>query len=123
MKATKTTGVQGCKLIVSFGVALIAVAAHCSTNVFNDAVFWFRGGKDKGNDHYMRQTGEFFDDLNADDATHQNHQLEVQSYTSHQLADGFKSNAVFRSERVIFPASGTQIAKNISVLTRFLIVL
>ena len=95
-------------------VACLTFAAHGSANVFDDAVFWFRGGKDKSNDRYMRQTGEFFDDLHANDTSHENHQMEVQSYTSPAIADGFKSNAVFRMEKVIYPALGTQ--KNTPVL-------
>ena len=50
--------------------------AHGSTNVFNDAVFWFRGGKDLNGDGYM-QKGEFFDDLHADDPTHANHKMSM----------------------------------------------
>ena len=95
-------------------VAGLAFAAHASPNVFDDAVFWFRGGKDKSNDLDMRQTGEFFDDLHANDTSHANHQMEVQSYGSPTLADGFKSNAVFRMEKVVYPALGTQ--KNTPVL-------
>ena len=114
MKTTKTTGIQGCRLIAAFGVALISVAAQCSNSVFDDAVFWFRGGKDKSGDRYMRQQGEFFDDLHANDTSHQNHQMEVQSYTSHQLADGFKANAEFRMEKVVYPSLGAQ--KNSPVL-------
>ena len=95
-------------------VACLAFAAHGSANVFDDAVFWFRGGKDKSNDRYMRQTGEFFDDLHANDTTHVNHMMEVQSYTSSSTADGFKSNAVFRTEKVVCPALGMQ--KNMPVL-------
>ena len=34
--------------------ACLAFAAHGSTNVFNDAVFWFRGGRDLNGDHYMQ---------------------------------------------------------------------
>lgn len=88
--------------------------AHGAPNVFDDAVFWFRGGKDRNGDLYMRQQGEFFDDLHADDTTHANHQSEVQTYTGIALADGFKANAVFQTERVVFPALGT--AKNMPVL-------
>jgi len=91
-------------------------SAQGSTNVFNDAVFWFRGGKDKNGDGYMRDQGEFFDDLHADDPTHNNHKMAVQTYTSFAIADGFKYNAVFRTESVVFPALGRQIVKNVPVL-------
>ena len=100
-------------LIIGF-MSAAPISAHGAPNVFDDAVFWFRGGKDKNGDGYMRSVGEFFDDLHADDTTHANHQAEVQTYTSPSLADGFKANAVFRTERVVFPALGT--AKNMPVL-------
>lgn len=32
----------------------LAFAAHGAANVFDDAVFWFRGGKDIGGDGYMQ---------------------------------------------------------------------
>ena len=95
-------------------VACLAVAAHASPNVFDDAVFWFRGGKDDG-DHFMQQ-GEFFDDLHADDASHPNHLMGVLPYDSPALAAGFKTNAVFRNENVVFPALGTNIVKEMQVL-------
>ena len=116
MKATKTTGVQGCKLIVSSGVALIAVAAHCSTSVFDDAVFWFRGGKDCVTaDGYIQQ-GEFFDDLHANNPSHNSHKMPMS--TSYYTGDSapFRANAMFRSERVVFPALGTSVAKDMQVL-------
>ena len=96
--------------------ACLAFAAHGSTNVFNDAVFWFRGGRDLNGDGYMRQQGEFFDDLHADDPTHGNHKMDVLTYSSPALADEFKSNAVFHEENVVFPALGDQILKSIPVL-------
>ena len=92
--------------------ALLSAAAQGAPNVFDDAVFWFRGGKDKNGDGYMRHQGEFFDDLHADDATHANHQMGVQTYSSPAIADGFKANAVFRQEKVVFPALGRQVVKN-----------
>ena len=111
-KTTKTTGVQGCRLIAFLGVALIAGAAHCSTNVFNDAVFWFRGGKDKNSDGYI-DYGEFFDDLRANTPNDGNHNMTMSS-TLYTGAYGslFKGNAVFRKEEVVFPALGTSAVKD-----------
>ncbi len=90
--------------------------AHGSTNVFNDAVFWFRGGKDINNDGYM-QKGEFFDDLHADDNSHANHQMGMSSekYTG-QYNSLFTGNAVLQNEDVVFPALGTNFVKNMQVL-------
>ena len=72
--------------------ACLTFAAHGSANVFDDAVFWFRGGKDINGNGYM-QSGEFFDDLHANDASHNNHKMGVLPYTSPALAAGFKANA------------------------------
>ena len=97
-------------------VACLAFAAHGSTNVFNDAVFWFRGGKDKNSNTYMER-GEFFDDLHADDSTHGNHDMEMSSthYTGSNNSQ-FKGNAVIQEEDVVFPALGTNFVKKMQVL-------
>ena len=58
-------------------VACLGFAAQGAPNVFDDAVFWFRGGKDDG-DGYMQQ-GEFFDDLHANDNGNPNHQMIMSS--------------------------------------------
>ncbi|MBR4258313.1 MAG: hypothetical protein IKQ17_04720 [Kiritimatiellae bacterium] len=102
-----------------------SLPAQGATNVFNDAVFWFRGGKDiydiNGNissDGYMQQ-GEFFDDLHADDASHNNHKMSMVSYAgksgkySHSV---FAGNAAFAIERVVFPSLGSNVADNSRVL-------
>ena len=97
-------------------IACLAFAANGATNVFDDAVFWFRGGKDCVTaDGYMQQ-GEFFDDLHANDASHNNHKMPMS--TSYYTGDSapFRANAVFRSERVVFPALGTSVAKDMQVL-------
>ena len=60
-------------------VACLAFAAHGSANVFDDAVFWFRGGKDKNTDGYM-DYGEFFDDLRANTPNDGNHNMTMSSY-------------------------------------------
>ena len=102
-------------------VACLTFAAHGSTNVFDDAVFWFRGGKDKNGNGYMQQ-GEFFDDLHADDESHSNHTMPMSSsqyYVQDDYADlrqRFKANAVFRSERVVFPALGTNVVAEMQTL-------
>ena len=90
--------------------------AHGSTNVFNDAVFWFRGGKDLNGDGYM-QKGEFFDDLHANDNSHANHQMGMSSenYTGPNNSL-FTGNAVLQNEDVVFPALGTNFVKNMQVL-------
>ena len=91
----------------------LAFAANGAANVFDDAVFWFRGGKDKNNDGYIQQS-EFFDDLHANDASHGNHQMPMSTslYTGDSVA--FKGNAVLQNEAVVFPALGT--SKEMKVL-------
>ena len=93
--------------------AFLAFAAHGSPNVFDDAVFWFRGGKDKNGDRYM-QNGEFFDDLHADDDNHDNHKMSMPSYSGTVV--GFKGNAVFKKEPIVFPALGTETRESLQFL-------
>ena len=95
--------------------ACFALATYGASNVFDSAVFWFRGGKDIGGDGYM-QKGDFFDDLHANEPTHDNHQMSMS--TSYYTGDyaGFRANAMFRSEQVVFPALGTGVAKAMQVL-------
>ena len=87
----------------SIFVACLAFAAHGATNVFDDAAFWFRGGKDKNGDGYM-DYGEFFDDLRATTPNDGNHNMTMSStlYTGSSAA--FKGNAMFGNEQVVFPA-------------------
>lgn len=93
-----------------------SLSAQGSTNVFNDAVFWFRGGKDCVAANGYLQQGEFFDDLHADASTHDNHKMSMS--TSYYTGDyaGFRANAVLRSEPVVFPALGKGVVKNMRVL-------
>ena len=76
-------------------------------NVFDDAVFWFRGGKDHVTVNGQLDKGEFFDDLHANDPTHTNHTLAVY---------GYPENRTFRTEPVVFPAFGTSVTQDLQVL-------
>ena len=98
--------------------ACLAFAAHGSTNVFNDAVFWFRGGKDLNRDGYIQQ-GEFFDDLHADDDENGNHNVSMVSYAGQTAGHShsvFAGNAKFATEPVVFPALGAAVVENMHVL-------
>ena len=103
-------------------VACLAFAAHGAANVFDDAVFWFRGGKDCAEANGYIQEGEFFDDLNAYDDTLPNHQMPMSSswyYVNDKFASlrrQFLANAVFQKEPVVFPALGTNIVEEMQVL-------
>ena len=115
-KVSYANNLSGAKAFAYILPLCLALAAHGATNVFNDAVFWFRGGKDLNGDGYM-QKGEFFDDLNADDNGRANHQMSMASdqYTG-QYNSQFKGNAVIQEEDVVFPALGTNFVKNMQVL-------
>ena len=92
-------------------VACLAIAAHGAPNVFDDAVFWFRGGKDKNGDGYI-DYGEFFDDLRANTPNDGNHNMTMSSTLYKNDYAVFKGNAVFSSEQVVFPALGDSAAKD-----------
>ncbi len=112
----KSLTARRCSMTISgIFVACLAFAAQGAANVFDDAAFWFRGGKDKNNDGYM-QLGEFFDDLHADDASHSNHQMSMSSSSYTGNAAAFMANAVLHDEPVVFPALGTTIVKEMKVL-------
>lgn len=108
-------------VVIGVFAACLALAAQGSPNVFNDAVFWFRGGKDLDGDGYMKQ-GEFFDDLNAFDDSNPNHQMIMSSagyYEQDQYATlraKWKANAKFQPEQVVFPALGTSVTRKMQVL-------
>ena len=103
-------------------VACLAFAANGATNVFDDAVFWFRGGKDCVTQDGFMQQGEFYDDLHANDDSHNNHKMSMSSagyYEQDQYASlraQWKVNAKFQPEQVVFPALGTSIVREMQVL-------
>ena len=121
-KVSYANKLSGAKAFAYILPLCLALAAHGSTNVFNDAVFWFRGGKDCVDANGYIQQGEFFDDLNADVESHANHMMTMSSSEYYKqdkfanLRQQFKENATFRSERVVFPALGTSIAKEMQTL-------
>ena len=109
------TAGKGSRMMIGVFAACLALAAQGAPNVFDDAVFWFRGGKDKNGDGYM-VPGEFFDDLHADDSSHDNHKMSMSSSRYTGDAVGFRGNAVFQNEQVVFPSLGTSIVKEMQVL-------
>ena len=88
------------------GMAVAALAAFAG-NVYDDAVFWFRGGKERVTANGQMETGEFFDDMHADDLAHANHSLPLK---------GYAENAVFATEPVVFPALGLSVTQDLQVL-------
>ncbi len=83
------------------------LVSPASGNVFDDAVFWFRGGKDRVTMNGQLEKGEFFDDMHANDPTHTNHTLVVY---------GYPENCTFRTEPVVFPALGNSVTQDLQVL-------
>ena len=71
-----------------------SVALRGSGSVFNDAVYWFRGGMDKNGNGVM-DGGEAFDDLHANDANHANH--------DRMAVSGWMENCEFVTEDVVLP--------------------
>ena len=102
---------KGSRMMIGVFAACLALAAQGSPNVFDDAVFWFRGGRDKNGDGYM-DYGEFFDDLRANTPNDGNHNMTMSSYYYKDDLAVFKGNAVFGNEQVVFPALGTSAAKD-----------
>ena len=98
----KNTIVASTAAMLACFLTAMPETAHGAPNVFDDAVFWFRGGKDLNGDGYM-QKGEFFDDLHANDVSHANHQMGMSSenYTG-QYNSLFTGNAVIQKEDVVF---------------------
>ena len=117
-RAFASAGAVAAAAMLAGFISVAPTSAHGAPNVFDDAVFWFRGGKDLNGDRCMQQ-GEFFDDLHADDATLANHKMSMVDYTkAYEGFEGnaFRGNATFRDEQVVFPALGTNIVKNMQVL-------
>lgn len=84
-----------------------SVAPRGSGCVFNDAVYWFRGGKDINGNGTM-DGGEVFDDLHANDANHANH--------GRMAVKGWKENSSFVTEDVILPAYGADAPRELQYL-------
>jgi hypothetical protein len=86
---------------------LLCTFSLYATSVFDDALFWFRGGKDSITVNGQLDRGEFFDEIHANDLNHNNHKLRPY---------GYAENMTFRNERVVFPALDPSQAKEMQVL-------
>ena len=98
--------------ITAVTFALTATGAFGTTNVFNDAVFWFRGGRDADSNGVL-DAGEFFNDRQAGNSSHASHSW-VTSWVTKESA--YSENAALVSENVVFPALGTGFEKSMKVL-------
>lgn len=95
------------KIISVLTAVLTAFVTYAKSTIFDDAVFWFRGGKECVTANGIMETGEFFDALHANDVNHANHKLPVV---------GYSENAEFRTENVVFPSLGTGVAQELQIL-------
>ena len=84
-----------------FSVVLMgAVLAACSAfgaDVYRDAVFWFRGGKDANGDGLLNTSTsnkEFFNELKAADPNHASQTC---------IARGYADGIALETEPVVFP--------------------
>ena len=84
-----------------------SVAPRGSGCVFNDAVYWFRGGMDK-NGNGVIDVGEAFDDLHANDLSHANH--------GRMAVNGWMENCEFVTEDVVLPAYGADAPRELQYL-------
>lgn len=82
-----------CSMLGCF-LAVFGICSADGASVYDDAVFWFRGGRELGTPDGLLQTGEFFDDLHADDLEHANHQVPFSGETEAM---------VLRTEKVVSP--------------------
>ena len=83
----------------------ICLTAAVSAGVYDDAIFWFRGGRDL-NGNGLCEKGEFYDEMHAGNTSHGNHQT---TFT------GYPESIVLRNEDVKFPC-GRDTAKSMPVL-------
>lgn len=96
---------RGVRLVMAFVTLCGAAAACAETSVYNDAIWWFRGGRDANGDG-IAQRGEFFDEMHANDTIHTNH---TASFT------GYEEARHWTTENVQFP-SGRDDLKSVPVL-------
>ena len=76
------------------GVFVAAFSLMASAGVYDDAIFWFRGGKTVG----TAVTGSLFDEAHANDTNHPNHKGAFTGYED--------CRSIVR-EKVQFPSCAT----------------
>ncbi|MBE6396974.1 MAG: hypothetical protein E7046_08205 [Lentisphaerae bacterium] len=107
MKTTNRKSALKGKITALFAAVMISFALHGSTSVFNDAVYWFRGGMDRNGNHVM-ENGEAFDELHANDGNHANH--------TRMAVKGWTENCQFVTEDVVLPAFGVDAPRPLQYL-------
>ena len=103
MSNRSVTGVVDKKrLVLSVSLAVGMSAGAAFGGVYDDALFWFRGGKTSG----TAVAGSLFDEMHADDPSHANHQA---------VFTGYEDCRTIEPESVKFP-SGRDEAQTVNVL-------
>jgi len=83
---------------IAFKASMIAVclAATAYGDIYDDAIFWFRGGTNVTANGRTAVDGDLFDSIHANDPTHKNHKASFW---------GYEENRVLRYENVQFPCN------------------
>ena len=87
------------KLIVRLGMmgaAALCLAATAYGDVYDDAIYWFRGGTNVTANGRTAVKGDLFDSIHANDPTHKNHTAAIY---------GYEDCRVLRYEDVQFPCN------------------
>ena len=86
--------VLGKRYKLALFACIAAVAAY--GDIYDDAIFWFRGGTNVTANGRTAVKGDFFDSIHANDPTHKNHTASIW---------GYEDCRVLRYENVQFPCN------------------
>ena len=78
------------------GAAALCMVATAYGDIYDDAIFWFRGGTNVTANGRTAVKGDFFDSIHANDPTHKNHTASIW---------GYEDCRVLRYEDVQFPCN------------------
>ena len=87
------------KLIVRLGMmgaAALCLAATAYGDIYDDAIYWFRGGTNVTANGRTAVKGDLFDSIHANDPTHNNHKAAIY---------GYEDCRILRYEDVQFPCN------------------
>lgn len=78
------------------GAAALCMVITAYGDIYDDAIFWFRGGTNVTANGRTAVKGDFFDSIHANDPTHKNHTASIW---------GYEDCRVLRYENVQFPCN------------------
>ena len=64
----------------TMGAAALCLAATAYGDVYDDAIFWFRGGTNVTANGRTAVKGDLFDSIHANDPSHKNHTASIWGY-------------------------------------------